>query len=92
MSECESLLLYLIARNSLNAFVFATGLDILTVHDALIIAPASFASPTVTVLLDVPDIDKLPLGLSECVVSVGNNNSPLVIVLLPDVDCLTTLN
>ena len=58
MSECESLLLYLTERNSLNAFVFATGLDILTVHDALIIAPASFASPTVTVLLDVPDIDK----------------------------------
>ena len=64
----------------------------LTVHDALIVAPLSAAAPTTTVLLVEPDIDKLPLGLSECAVSVGNNNSPLVIVLLPDEDCLTTLN
>ena len=63
----------------------------LTVHDALIVAPLSAAAPTTTVLLVEPDIDKLPLGLSECAVSVGNNNSPAVIVGLPDA-CFKTVN
>ena len=91
LSECASFLLYLTARNSLNDFVFATGFVTLTVHDALITAPLSADAPTTTVLLVVPDIDKLPLGLSECAVSVGNNSSPSVIVGLPDA-CFKTEN
>ena len=95
LSECASFLLYLTARNSLRPFAFlrfSTLLLILTVHVALITAPWSADVPTVTSALVPNDtFISAPLGLSECAVSVGNNNSPAVIVGLPDA-CFKTVN